>query len=89
MNLPQRCGRERFALETREESFRRLAELRAKSLADHPKRHRRNVRARGGEDLERLGRQEIVAHRQHLHELGERAAELGGALDDRAAALRT
>ena len=82
MHLTERRRGKGVRLEALEELLRRRTELACDLGADHVVRHRRHRRLHGGEDLERLGRQQVAAHAEHLRQLHERALELGRALDD-------
>ena len=82
MHLAERRGGERLGLEAREELLRRRSELARHLRANDVVRHRRHRRLHGREDLERLGRQQVAPHAQHLRELHERALQLRRALDD-------
>ncbi len=82
VHLAERGRRERFGLERREELLRRRTELAGDLRADGGRVHRGHRRLHGRQHVERGRRQEIVPHAQHLHELHERALQLGGAFDD-------
>ena len=76
MDLAQRgCG-ESAGFEIREELIGALAEFAADLLRDHRIVHGRHAVARGLEQIDRLDRQQVVPHREHLHQFHERAAQL-------------
>ena len=82
MDLAERGGGEGARLEIREELLGALAEFAADLLRDHRIVHRRHAVARGLEQIDRFDRQQVLPHREHLHQLHERAAQLGGTFDD-------
>ncbi len=81
MHLAERRGGEGLVLDVPERFLGRRAELLDEHLAHLRPRHGRDLRLDDGQHLERLGREEVGAHAEHLRELEERAAQLGRARD--------
>ena len=82
MDLAERGGGESLRFEIRKQLLGTLAELAADLLRDHRIVHRRHAVARGLEQIDRFDWHQVLARRKHLHQFHERAAQLGGTLDD-------
>ena len=82
MHLAERRGGKRGLIEAPEDCLGPLANLLANLFRNSRVAHRRHARLRRAQHVERLARQQVLANREHLDELHERAAKLLGAFDD-------
>src|SRR5208283_5781229 len=82
MHLSERRGGKRGLIETSEDRLGPLADLFPNLFRNSRITHRRHARLRGAQHVKRLARQQVLANREHLDELHERATKLLGALDD-------